>query len=333
MALIANDRLTLVNAAKRRDPDGSMASVAELLSRSDTIIQDGVFVEANGEHFHRTTYRTGLPSGTWRPFNRGIQPTKSETSQVTDVMGMLDNMSFIDTKLLSLQRDPIGFRASEDAAFIQAFGQDMAAQAFYGVNQTAVPEEGFLGIHKRFDSAGASNARNIRQTLNDGADSTSIYFITWSEQTCHFIYPQGSSAGLEVDDLGVELVNDDQATPGQYRAARTYFSWSLGMCVRDWRYCGRVAEIETTSTLSAGDWEILMSDIIQVSTAIEDRQYGPPMMYMNRGLKAQFDYNAQAKGNVNLTMGEWAGQPTMMFQDMPIRVNDAIANDEPALGA
>ena len=327
MALVSANKLTLVDAAKRRDPDGSMAMIAEMLQQTNTVIEDGVYVEANGELIHRTTYRTGLPSGTWRPVNKGIQPSKSTSAQATEIMSMLDDLSIIDTRILRWQRDADAFRASEDMAFIMGFAQEMAAQAFYGTATPAAPEEGFLGLHQRFNDSTANNARNIRDH-GDALTLTSAYITTWGEQTCHFIHPPNTPAGIEIDVMPVDLVNDDQTPAGQYRAARTYFSWTMGMCVRDWRYCGRVANINANG-LDDSSTATLIQELIEVRTMIQDGRYGSPVCYLNRELKGKIDGYAQRKGNVYLSMGEWAGQPTTMLQDMPLRVNDAIANDEP----
>ena len=63
MALLNANQLTLVDVAKRLKPDGSVETdIAEMLSQTNAILKDGVFVEANEKTAHRVTIRTGLPS-------------------------------------------------------------------------------------------------------------------------------------------------------------------------------------------------------------------------------------------------------------------------------
>jgi hypothetical protein len=93
MALKSTTALTLADWGKRKDPDGKIAVITELLSQTNPILQDMPFVEGNLPTGHRTTVRSGLPSATWRLLNYGVQPSKSTTVQITDACGMLETYS------------------------------------------------------------------------------------------------------------------------------------------------------------------------------------------------------------------------------------------------
>ena len=67
MSTLAPTSATLADAAKRLDPDGSIASVAEILNQKNEILDDMMWIEGNMPTGHRGTVRTGLPEGTWRP--------------------------------------------------------------------------------------------------------------------------------------------------------------------------------------------------------------------------------------------------------------------------
>ena len=97
------------------------------------------WVEGNLPTGHRTSVRTGLPQGTWRQLNYGVQPTKSTTSQVTDACGMLETYSEIDKALADLNGNTAEFRLSEDKAFLEGLSQQMAQTIFYG-NTATTPE-------------------------------------------------------------------------------------------------------------------------------------------------------------------------------------------------
>ena len=81
---------TMLDMAKRLDPDGSVATIVELLTQTNEILEDAVVAEANNITSHRTTVRTDIPVATWRRLNYGVKPTKSKTAQVDDAIGMLD---------------------------------------------------------------------------------------------------------------------------------------------------------------------------------------------------------------------------------------------------
>ena len=79
MATLGSNALTLADWAKRLDPDGKVPKIVELLSQTNEILADMLFVEGNLPTGHRTTVRTGLPTVAWRLLNQGVQPSKSTT--------------------------------------------------------------------------------------------------------------------------------------------------------------------------------------------------------------------------------------------------------------
>ena len=62
MATIGETVLTLADWAKRLDPDGRVETVVEMLSQTNEILADMLWLEGNLPTGHRTTVRTGLPS-------------------------------------------------------------------------------------------------------------------------------------------------------------------------------------------------------------------------------------------------------------------------------
>ena len=64
MAIKSTNALTLADWAKRTDPDGKVPTIVELLSQTNPVLTDMLFVEGNIPTGHRTTVRTGLPAAT-----------------------------------------------------------------------------------------------------------------------------------------------------------------------------------------------------------------------------------------------------------------------------
>jgi len=96
------DLPSYVDMAKRMDPDGSIADIAELLAEENPIVQDAVVVEGNLTTGHRHVIRTGLPEATWRRLNYGVPRGKSRTAQVDDTTGMLEAYAEVDKDLAAL---------------------------------------------------------------------------------------------------------------------------------------------------------------------------------------------------------------------------------------
>ena len=173
MAALAANNPTLLDVAKRLDPDGKIASIVEILNATNPVLEDLTYVEGNLPTGHRTTVRTGLPSPTWRKLYGGVQPTKSTTVQVTDSAGMLEAYAEVDKALADLNGNTAAFRLSEDSAHIEGIGQQMAQTLFYG-NEGTQPEA-FTGLAPRYNSLSAQNGDNIIDAGGNDTDLTSIW--------------------------------------------------------------------------------------------------------------------------------------------------------------
>ena len=330
MATIGVTYPTLIDVAKRLDPNGSIDKITELLNKSNQVTQDVPFLEGNLPTGHLTTVRTGLPQVAWRMINQGVQPSKSTTVQQTDVAAEMMGYSDIDKRLVEINGNSAEFRLSEDRPFYEAFTQKMATSLFYG--NTNVDPEQFHGLAIRYSSLSAANARNI---INAGGSSnrTSIWMVTWGPETCHMFYPKGTRAGLEHADNGlVNVTNSDGSIRPAYQ---TRFSWLMGLSLRDWRYVVRIANIDSGALATAGDSGYtgpnLINLLVRAVNQIENTAMGQPIIYANRTVVTALDNLAQNKANLMLGMGEYAGQQTLMFRGIPIRLTDAILNTESAV--
>ena len=67
--LNTNGYATLLDIAKRLDPNGKAARIAEVLTIDSPLLQDMPWVEANGADGHLITQRSALPSLTWRKYS------------------------------------------------------------------------------------------------------------------------------------------------------------------------------------------------------------------------------------------------------------------------
>lgn len=319
--------LTLTDWAKLQDPNGKQAKIVELLTQSNEILEDMLYVEGNLPTGHRTTVRTGLPEATWRLLNYGVQPSKSTTAQVTDATGMLETYSEVDKALADLNGNTSEFRLSESQAFVEAMNQQMAETLFYG--DTTVHAQRFTGLSARFNDLSAKNGVNIIDAGGTGSNLTSIWLVVWGSNTVHGIYPKGSKAGLEQQDLGEQTLDDGNG--GKYQGYRAHFKWVNGLTVRDWRYVVRIANVDlsklTKDPETAGAID-LPDLLIQAIEKIPNLSMGKPVFYCNQQVRSWMRRQIKNSKNVNISMQEVAGKKVVSFDEIPVRRTDAILTTE-----
>lgn len=321
MAELPNARPSYLDWSKTLDPDGNIATIAEIMSEVNPILEDAVVVEANGPVSHRTTVRSGLPSGAWRRLNYGVPVEKGQTKQVTDTIGMLETYGEVDKDLAELNGNSAAWRIGEERAFIEGLAQTMSDTMVYG-NTDTDPEK-FLGLTYRYDDTSADNGRMIVPSGGAGADQTSIWGVVWDQNSCHMTFPKGSSAGLQFEDLGQKTIDGPVANT-YFEGYRTHYQWKAGMVVRDWRQVARV-QVDTSAIASA----TILDDMADAFNQIERPGAGRLVWYANRTVKAALDKEAMNKDNMALKMQEQDnGGPVTMFWGSPIKRLDSILNTE-----
>lgn len=324
MATLSTTNPTLTDVASRLTPDGKIdPQIVEMLSESNPVLDDMTVVEANGFTEHKTTIRSGLPTGTWRKLNYGVQPETSRTVPVKDTMGMLEAYAEVDKALADLNGNSAAWRLSEDRAFLEGLNQTMATTLFYG--DSSLDPEKFMGLAPRYNSKSAENARNIIDAQGAGNDNASIWLIVWSPVTCHAIYPKGSSAGLHSRDLGEHTLTDAQG--GRYQGYRTHYKWDLGFTLRDWRYAVRICNIDV-SDLAGGSAANILKLMAQALHRIPNLRMGRPAFYMNRDISEALDIQSMEKSTLALKTQELEGKFWQTFRGVPIRETDALLSTE-----
>lgn len=331
MSVLSVVNPTLLDVTKRLDPKGNIDMIAELLAETNEVLDDMTFIEGNLPTGHRTTVRSGLPSVTWRKLNYGVQPSKSRTVQITDNCGMLEAYAEVDKSLADLNGNNAAWRLSEERAFIEAMNIEMAQTLFYG-NEGTEPEA-FTGLAPRFNSKTAENAIN----LVDGGgvagqtDCTSIYLVVWGPNTVHGIYPKGSKAGLQTQDLGEQTLTD--AAGGRYQGYRTHYKWDTGLTVRDWRYVVRIHSVDVSTLIKTGaSGTDLIDCMTQALEIVPNLNLGRPVFYCNRLVRSFLRRQIANKvGNSTLTMDSVAGKHVVAFDGIPVRRCDQLLSTETSL--
>jgi len=232
--LTAYKQLTLIEVAKRKDPNGDMAAIVEALNQENDILQDAVWREANDTFSNKTVRRAKLPSGSWRKISEGVAYESSETIEVVDNIGMLETWAQNDVELINAFPNPAQARNDEALAFVEGLGQTMAETMFYG-NSNTTPEK-FTGFAPRLATISATT--NVLNEGGSGSDLCSIFVVDWGPTTCYMLYPKNSKAGLEHKDMGTDIVRDSSGN--MYEAYVDKFVWKAGLAVKNSKSIGRI---------------------------------------------------------------------------------------------
>jgi hypothetical protein len=312
-------QLSLVEVAKRTNPDGTMATIAEVLKETNSIVADAVWREANDTFSNKTVRRAALPSGSWRKLNEGVAVEASKTVELIDTIGMLETWAENDIEVIKGFSNPMQARNDEAMSFVEGLGQTMASTMLYG-NSDTTPEK-FTGLAPRMGSVSATT--NVINEGGSGNNTTSIYVVDWSPTGVYMIYPKNSMAGLEHEDRGIETVTSSSL---KYRAYVDVFTWKAGMVVKNSKSIARLANIEYSGASNIFDEDNLI-------TLMNRMTQGPGRrIYCNQDILTQMEIRAKDKTNIHYTtVSDIAPGPVTFFKGVPVRLVEQITNAETSI--
>ncbi len=318
---------TLIDLVKMLNPnDGRLLFVAHTLARKNPIVREVPILEANQILAHVGSRQNSLPTVQKRAINDGVPKSTHKEIPVTAPMSLFETMSQIDEELLRLAgANAAAFRERKDAAFIEAMAQAVADEVFFG--SLADDVLGFNGLATMFNSTtvypngDSSWYYNVQKTAGGTGGCTSLWVIEWGPEKAHLIYPKGTQGGIEINDLGKQLVAGVTAST-QFVAFVTQFKWRCGLYVQDERCVQRIANIERTGAANIFDDDQLITALNQLPDMGENPA---TRIYCNRQIRTQMDIRVKDKNNVNYTNNNDAfGKPVMYFRGVPVQVCDAL---------
>ena len=319
MGDVTDSRLSLVEVVKRHDPNGNLATIAEVLAQTNDIVADAVWKEGNDIFSNKTVRRSSLPSGTWRKLNRGVAPESSDTVELIDTIGILETRAENDVEIINAFSNPQQARMDEASAFIEGLSQEMAATMLYG-NAFTSPEE-FTGLAPRMDALAAGE-----NVIGGGGSTTltSIYVVNWGVNSVFMAYPRNTSGGLQHEDLGIQDALDSSSN--KFRAYVDRFVWRAGMVVKNARCIGRYANLEPTGTTTTFDED----ELIRLMNRMV---LGPgARIYCSINMMTQMEIRLKDKSNIYFTKDDGlAPGPVLRFKGVPVRKVEQILDTETAI--
>lgn len=316
---------SLVEQAKRIDPDGDQAKIAEVLNRrTGGILSEAPHMPSNDIWTNKTTRRASLPTGSRRRLNQRIAASVSRTTEIMDVIENLEDYADIDAAIVDSMPSPAMFRSGEVDAFVEGLGQTIVSDLLYG-DSDADPDS-MHGLSARMDSL---DGRFVIGEGGSGSDVTSIYLVNWDINSCHLIYPKNmaSTLGIKHTDKG-QITSE--TTNGLMEIYRDHFVIKIGLVVRDPRAIARLANIESAGATNNFDEDNLIAILNNMNTGPGTR------IYCNETILTQMQIRLKDKNNVNYTPDSGdglSGMPPIRFQGIPIRKIDReiLVNTETAI--
>jgi hypothetical protein len=322
---VADNRLTLTDLAKSKDPNGAQAQVYELMNQYNPPMQDAPAYPSNAPLGNRTTYRRSLPAVGTAKINKGVTRSKSTTDQRVDTIGYFAGRSEVDARIRKLEGDAafVSKRQDEDKAFEEALAQLHCNTLFYGDVKT--DEASFDGLATRMAALNAGADLTAAQVWNhasgqavSGADGCSIYVVDWGERACHLIFPPQSIAGLDVQDKGELSVNDADSNP--FQAYVSLYDLFVGLCVKDPRHMGRLANIDVSdAALDTPLQGKIIDNLEKIMSYMPDPGGAQRVLYCPFKLYSSFNKQARSFSNQALSIRDYLGRPTPHFYEYPLR--------------
>ncbi len=337
MATLGATVVGLADIAKQKDPDGSIATIAEVLSQDNEVIPDVPWYPSNKDTSHVMTVRTGIPQPSLRRLNEGISPTKSTNAQIEDGLCHMEDKGLLDVDM------PAGgnlakVRMNENKAKFEGFAQYFTYLLFYGSNQ--IDERQFNGLSIRYNAVTGNVADNQIDAGGTGTDNTSVWLVGWGEDTIFGIYPKGTEGGLIHEDMGREFV-PTSVTAGAlgsgYYAWADRFVWKCGLGVKDYRYAVRIHSIDVsdltgatgTQASTASTYLIdLLADAIE---RIPNKNKVNLAFYGSRTVRMWVRRQSAVKASNQIMWEKPAGTltiPTLSVHGVPFKVCDQLIHTE-----
>jgi len=244
--------------------------IVEVMLEQNPMLEDMVLTEANDGSSNKTTIRTGLPDVAWTSFYEGVQGSKGSTKQIRNTAGRIQTKIEIASDLYDQATDKGALILDEVGQHSQAMMNEMADCLIYGKIVTEPKKfNGLVNFYSQLGGVTSTDDKLAKHYVFDALSTSqaseaslrSIFLVGWSQKSIRAFYPRGTSGGLKKGELKMRVDAVDADNGGTYEVNRQYLEWQLGLDVRDFRYGGRLANIQSDEMFDTSGvpnyWELL----------------------------------------------------------------------------
>lgn len=348
MATKGSRYITFRDILSGRTPNGFVdRDIVELVAQENPVLQDVVWKQCNKGREDVVTIRTGMPDAVVRAFYQGWTGSKTSKRQVTNACCKVTTGIEFDWALYKADKDKAAFLADEQRAHASTLGDKVASLLFYG--DTSDDPKGINGFAKTFSKYGAitgssmvtddkkaafyclnaGKAAEAGQT--SGVSRRSIFLVGWGAKSCHGIYPEASSAGIQIGQLRDQYKDDGSGA--NLLMGLQEMNWEAGLNIRDFRYCGRIANINVMADPTdsgAVDYTKLVRKLVTRCKAngVTQRIYCDRLVF--EAVAEQFEKKTQANA---IKYADLEQKKDASLLGIPVSFCDCMNGDESEVGA
>jgi hypothetical protein len=301
-----------------------LIATAEIMARSNPILEVLPTIPANMSTHHIFNQRTSLPSIDWLSVAEGMSLDKSGKTPYQETIGFAGKLSGVPNDLVKLctsNQEAMDMRRDEDMAFVEACSQEMADAIFNG--STVSDSKKINGFATRRNSLSATDNKGRTLVYGNGGTSTnlsSIYVVEFGPTSFTGIVPKNTPAGVSVEDLGKRLIADPDDSTKLVEMWLTKFGFAIGLAEINPACLRRIANIKTTGTTA----RVNPDKIIE---AVNDLPGKGRNAFMFLSSAVMTDIEIKNKDYVKT--GDMFGRQVPTFRgQVPFLICDAISNSE-----
>lgn len=337
--------LTYLDFVKGLDAKGNFDHrVINLAVRANEALDDMCVIEANNGTALETTYRTETPKPVWIQYYGGIPSNKGSKAKLKVSCARMGTKIIVDKKLFDEASDKDAVLADEVTSAQNGMKLEMGNMLIYG--KLADNPLGFNGLFKHYDKCDNGyvddsesahyvlDAFGIGNGDNKASESHlgSIALIGWSPNTITAFHTQGhKQGGIEITPKRVVDIPDPEAgADATYEAYLQYFYWQLGLAVRDYRYGGRIANIQRDDMLNGADKGASYLEIIdRLSQRVLDDNGVKQAFYMDKQIWENVCvlFTRMTRANA-ITFANVEGRKERKLFGIPVRIQDCMKINE-----
>lgn len=354
--------LTYADFVKGLDAKGNFVHrCINLAVRANEMLDDITVVEANNGTALETTVRTETPKPVWAQYYGGIPSNKGSKAKIKVACGRMATKILVDKKLYDGAKDKDAVLADEVQSAQDGMRMEMGNALVYGL--LADNPLGINGLFKHYSAygdEGTDDRESAHYVINalkaysgavaasdTGAENAlgSIALIGWSPNTITCFHAEGhAQGGIEITPKRVvDVADPDMGGDATFEAYLQYFYWELGLAVRDFRFGGRICNIQRDRMLTKGDGLTLAESAGQYVELIDrlvQRVHDAGVrqaIYMDKSMweKVCVLYSRVTRQNA-ITFQHVEGRKEKRLYGVPVRIQECMnVNEEkvPAFAA
>lgn len=289
-----------------------------------------------------TTIRMGLPTAVTRAYYEGVKGSKGAKKSVTNSCATVSTAIEFDARLYDDTPDKAGFLLDEVQTHVGSLEEKATTLLFYG--KLSEDPKGINGFFRTFGEADNGNTdRNeaAHYVINasrasNGSQSKlrSIFLAGWGGGAAHGIYPEGATMGLRKGKLEFTYVPDPEDATKRLRVGIQELNWDIGLNIRDFRYCGRLANIEADAALNVASMPDYVELLMRLSARVQADRSVRQVMYMDKDTWEIITtcFFRKTMGNA-IRYADLAQKLDGAIMGIPVGICDALATNETFVAA